>query len=304
MSVFWNPTEGRLRALWRITFQALLMAVFMLAPIILIAEPLTALHRRGLFLPDYGHESYDRIINMIVGPFLVAGVLISIAIAGRWLDHRTFADFGARIDRAWWYGLLGGFLLGTVLMTLVFVVEYASGWLAVTGFCVPNVSGVSLALAFSFSFVKVLCVATYEEFLSRGYHLRNMTEGANLRTAVFASSAFFTILHATNENASAMSTAGLFVNSLLFTAALLATGRLSTPIGLHIAWNLCEGALFGFPVSGDKEGASVIAIKQLGPTFVTGGVFGPEAGLIGIAASLFGVGVIVGWAKVTTRKKQ
>jgi len=79
------------------------------------------------------------------------------------------------------------------------------------------------------------------------------------------------------------------VNGLLFAAAVLATGRLSTAIGLHISWNFFEGVVFGFPVSGDKEGASLIGIHQLGPPIVTGGAFGPEAGVIGIAASLLGI---------------
>lgn len=56
-------------------------------------------------------------------------------------------------------------------------------------------------------------------------------------------------------------------------------------------------AVFGFPVSGDKEGASLVAIHQLGPPLVTGGAFGPEAGLSGIAASLLGIAVLVAWKK-------
>jgi hypothetical protein len=83
MTLFWNPAEGRLRAGWRLILQALLMAALALIPIFGIAEPLTALHRRGLFLPGYGHEAYDRVINMIVGPFLAAAVIGSIAIAAR-----------------------------------------------------------------------------------------------------------------------------------------------------------------------------------------------------------------------------
>ena len=100
MSLFWNPAEKRLRALWRLALQAALMAAFGGVPILLIAEPLTWLHRRGLFLPDYDHDAYDRVVNMIVGPFLAAAVIGSMAVAARWLDHRPFNKFGVRIDRA------------------------------------------------------------------------------------------------------------------------------------------------------------------------------------------------------------
>jgi hypothetical protein len=107
----------------------------------------------------------------------------------------------------------------------------------------------------------------------------------------------FALLHLTNDNAGVLSTAGLFVNALLFAAAVLVTRRLSTAIGLHIAWNFAQGAVFGFPVSGDKEGASLIGIHQGGATLITGGAFGPEAGLVGIAASLTGIGVLLIWAR-------
>jgi len=292
MNLFWNARERRVRALWRLLLQAMLMAALGFAPILLIAEPLTALHRRGLFLPGYAQEAYDRIINIIVGPFLTAAVIGSIAIAGRWLDHRRFEEFGGRIDRTWWIDLFRGLSLGALLMALIFALEHAAGWIVVTGFAGVHVAGVSFALALSFSVAKVLCVGTYEEFLSRGYHVRNLIEGFNLPTAITLSSAVFALLHAINDNATVMSTAGLFVNALLFAAGVIATGRLSMSIGMHVSWNFFEGVVFGFPVSGDKEGASLISVHQLGPALVTGGAFGPEAGLVGIAASLLGVAII------------
>jgi membrane protease YdiL (CAAX protease family) len=272
--------------------QAALMAVFAATPILLIAEPLTALHRRGLFLPAFGREAYDRVINMIVGPLFSAAVIGSVAVAGRWLDHRRFEDFGVRIDRSWWRDLGFGLALGGLLMAAVFAIELAAGWVAVTGFARSSVADVALGLLLSFSVTKVLCVGVYEEFVSRGYHLRNLTEGTNLPTAIVVSSAVFALLHALNDNATVLSTVGLFVNALLFAAGWVATGQLSLSIGLHIAWNFFEGVVFGFPVSGDKEGASVVAILQNGPPLLTGGAFGPEGGLLGIAASLLGVAVI------------
>jgi len=297
MDLFWNRTEGRLRTLWRLLAQAAIMVVLASAPILLIAEPLTALHRRGLFLTAYNKNDYDRIINMIVGPIMTAGVIGSVVLARTWLDHRRVETLGVRFDRAWWSGLLGGVAVGTALMTLVFALEYASGCITVTGVLVANAPGITFGLAFAFSAVKVLCVGVYEEFVSRGYHLRNLADGLTLPWGIVASSAVFSLLHLTNDNAGALSTIGLFVNALLFATAVSVTHRLSTSIGLHIAWNLAQGAVFGFPVSGDKEGASLIGIHQGGATIFTGGDFGPEAGLVGILASLIGIGVLLIWAR-------
>ena len=278
-----------MRALWRILLQAAMMAVLGALPILLIAEPLTALHRRGYFLPGYDHDAYDRVVNIIVGPLFAVAVIASIALAARYLDHRPMADFGFVLDRSLFLGLA----LGAILMLLIFATEYAAGWIVITGTMARNVAGVGLGLSLAFSLVKVLCVGVYEECLSRGYQLRNIAEGINLKAAVIITSAIFAVLHAANDNASLLSTLGIFVNGLLFAAAVLATGRLSAAIGLHISWNLFEGAVLGFPVSGDKEGASLIGIRQLGPPLVTGGAFGPEAGVIGIVASLVGIGVLL-----------
>ena len=295
MSLFWNPTEQRVRALWRLLAQALLMAGLGVLPVVGIAEPLTVLHRRGMFLAGYGHDAYDRVVNMLIGPLLVAAVVASVAGAGRWLDHRPMTGFGVQLDRRWWRGLAVGLGVGTAVMLLVFCLEYACGWLTVTGVLAINSPGVPVSLALSFSVVKALCVGTYEELLSRGYHLRNLMEGLTPRWGVVVSSSVFALLHLANAHASVASTVGLFVNALFFATAVLVTGRLSTAIGAHIAWNAVQGAVLGFPVSGDKEAVSVLGLVQAGPPLLTGGAFGPEAGLLGAVASLVGIGLLLVW---------
>jgi len=283
MGWFWNAAERRLRVAWRVALQLAIAFGLGVLPVLLIAEPLTAMHKRGEFLAHWGKEPYDRVINLIIGPLLTVGLVASVIIAARWLDRRPLADYGVVVDRAWWRGLALGFAVSTGLMLLIFAGESAAGMVEVTGTMVRNVSEVSLWLAFAFSLVKVLCVGVYEEFIARGYLLRNL--------GIVVSSLVFALLHLTNDNASAMSTIGLFVNALFFASAALLTRRLSAAIGAHIAWNLVQGTVLGFPVSGDKEGASLIGIRQLGPAAITGGDFGPEAGLAGILASLLGIGV-------------
>lgn len=236
--------------------------------IVTVAEPL---HKFGV---------RDREINMILGPLLTLAILASTAIAMRWLDRRPISL------RFPWRDFVQGIAISALVMAIVFAIELGVGWIEITGFGVP----------LAFTLVKVLCVGTYEEVVSRGYHLVNIAEGTNVGVAIFTSAAFFALLHLTNENASAMSVVGIFVNALMFTVARIVTGSLAMPIGLHMAWNFFQGAVFGFPVSGDKEGASLIAIRQLGPDLVTGGAFGPEAGVLGIGASLLGI-VLVLWRR-------
>ena len=55
-----------------------------------------------------------------------------------------------------------------------------------------------------------------------------------------------------------------------------------------LGWNFFEGVGFGFPVSG-LDIYRLTRIEVHGPVLWTGGVFGPEAGLIILPALLLGV---------------
>jgi hypothetical protein len=81
------------------------------------------------------------------------------------------------------------------------------------------------------------------------------------------------------------------------------SGELAIPIGLHITWNLFQGAVYGFPVSGfGPFGATFLATEQGGPKLWTGGSFGPEGGLLGPAAMLLGILLISLWIRLRQGK--
>jgi hypothetical protein len=140
-----------------------------------------------------------------------------------------------------------------------------------------------------------LCVGIYEEAISRGYLLRNIAEGLNAKwwgpeaavgLSVLLTSAAFGFAHASNPNATLLSSLLISVAGLMLAAGFVFTGELAIPIGIHITWNFFQGYVFGFPVSGMSPGKSLFSIKQGGPDLWTGGVFGPEAGMLGLLAML------------------
>src|SRR5215470_6480168 len=85
--------------------------------------------------------------------------------------------------------------------------------------------------------------------------------------------------HRNNPGATWVSSVAIAIEAgALLAAAYVATRSLWLPIGLHWAWNLFEGPVWGSPVSG--IGLPVIANARFpGPRLLTGGDFGPEAGL-------------------------
>jgi hypothetical protein len=108
----------------------------------------------------------------------------------------------------------------------------------------------------------------------------------------------FGLLHATNPHASAGSTLNIGVAGLFLATGTLLTGELAIPVGLHIAWNFFQGNVFGFPVSGgDVRAATFVSIRQAGPNLWTGGAFGPEAGLLGLLATLVGILLTAIWVR-------
>jgi uncharacterized protein len=113
------------------------------------------------------------------------------------------------------------------------------------------------------------------------------------------SSAFFGYLHAANPNATLLSTFNVALAGLMLGFGYVLTGELAIPIGLHVTWNLFQGAVFGFPVSGLRVGgATFLSIDQGGPALWTGGSFGPEGGLLGPAAMVAGVLLTALWVRL------
>ncbi len=306
LRIFWNPRECRLRAPWRLLGQLVIFALLamLLTVLVVLATGLASSAPEGAWF-DMGLFSPSLMLASTL--ITTAAALASVWVAGRLLDRRPFAGFGFHLNRLWWQDLAFGLALGALLMTGVFLVEWAAGWITVNGFFRSDSPEQPFAIAFLTPLLLFICVGIYEETLSRGYLLRNLSEGFHLswvgrRVAILAawliSSITFGVLHAVNPNASWMSTLNLIIAGLFLGLGYVLTGELAIPIGLHITWNLFQGNVYGFPVSGVAfNQTTVIAIVQGGPDWMTGGAFGPEAGFIGLLATALGGALTVAWVR-------
>lgn len=300
--LLWNSPERRLRAFWRLAMQVLLFTGL-----------LFAIAYNGGYLAD--RLGVRHLLGISGLPPETAGllsqftaILISLAVAVRLLDRRPFGDLGLHLSRAWWLDLGFGLLLGAFLMTLIFGLEWAAGWIRVTGFFHVEQPLPSFGVSILGALLLFLLVALQEELWTRGYQLRNLSEGLNLpywgpTGAVIAawvgSSVLFGLLHAENPNATLISTVNLSLAGLFLGLGYVLTGELAIPMGVHLTWNFFQGNVFGFPVSGlTVNRVTLIAVEQGGPELWTGGPFGPEAGLIGIGAILLGSGLTCAWVRL------
>ncbi len=289
----WNGQERRLRALFRLLLQLLVMIALIAGfELALVAVMQATPSGQLVWLAFLGQA---------------AATVISLWLATVLLDRRPMADLGFHFRPAWWLDLAFGLVLGALLMTGIFLVEWAAGWVSVVSTFQSGGSGLPFGLGMAIGGVVFLGVGIYEEMFSRGYQLHNMAEGLCFRPigaagavvlAWVLSSSVFGLLHLGNPHASLVSTANLVVAGLFLGLGYVLTGELAIPIGLHITWNFFQGYIYGFPVSGTGHAASVLAIAQTGPEVWTGGAFGPEAGLIGLVANGAGALLLVAWVRL------
>jgi membrane protease YdiL (CAAX protease family) len=306
--LFWNTDESRFRLAWRLTAQTLLLTILYFGALIIISPILAPLLSGGEMTTDGLTRmlSENPPVFAVTSLATLGAIVASVAVAGRSVDRRHLAVW-FRLDRAWWADFAFGLALGAVLMTLIFLVELAAGWITVEE-TLRSPADYSFVGAFLLVLVGFLCVGTYEELLTRGYYLKNIAEGfgalgraSAVIVATIISSVIFGVAHAINPNSTALSTALLTVAGLFLALGTVLTGRLAISIGLHITWNLFQGNVFGFPVSGTGANATaVIAVRQGGSQLVTGGPFGPEAGLVGLGAMILGSLLIILWVRRQT----
>ncbi len=286
---FVNPEERRLRAGGRIFCFSVLYLALMAVEITL-----------ALIL-----SGGELLITSFSLSFIVANLavtLLAVWLARRFLDRRPFLDLGLRPERGWWADLFFGAALGGVLMAGIYLVEWAAGWLAFSGFAWDAMDWGQLLLPFAVAFFLYVVVGINEELMMRGYVMQNLAAGLNMFWAVFISSAVFGLMHLGNPHASWLSSLNIAVVGVLLAAGYLVTRSLWLPIGLHFGWNFFQGTVFGFPVSGvGADAFHLIRQTVAGPEWVTGGSFGPEAGLTGLAAEIVGIALIWLWGRARER---
>lgn len=80
----------------------------------------------------------------------------------------------------------------------------------------------------------------------------------------------------------------------MFGLYVIKTNDLWGACGMHSAWNFAQGNLFGFEVSGlNVSVGSLFDFNLNGNSLISGGVFGPEAGLASTIILIIGIAFIL-----------
>jgi membrane protease YdiL (CAAX protease family) len=198
-------------------------------------------------------------------------LLTLYALAVRGVEHRPASELDLRRGS----GLFPlGLLIGLGLMASVYLILYGLGRAAfAAGDGAAGLAG-GLALAFA--------AAVLEELLLRAVLFRILEEATGTSIAVAASAMVFGLLHAFNHGATPLSTVAIALEAgVLLAVAYALTRNLWLAIGIHSA-----------AVSGGTQAHTVLRSTVIGPPWLSGGAFGPEASVVSIAVCLLAAGIM------------
>jgi uncharacterized protein len=202
-------------------------------------------------------------------PFVLAYIVLVKAI-----EQRTLSEFAGNTA---WRGLAQGTLLGVAMMSVLVGILALSGAYHIQGWQdVPWRDIIDVGI----------WAGIIEEILLRGVVLRMLEELFGSWAAIALSGLIFGFLHAGNPNADWWSSTAIAIEAgLLFGVLFCLTRSLWVVIGLHAAWNIAQGPIYGVTVSGITQ-HGIINARIDGPWWLTGGSFGLEAALTSVVLSL------------------
>jgi uncharacterized protein len=224
--------------------------------------------------------------DLIERSILLFLLLVGYAAMGRAFSRQRqpLRSMGLVIRSGWPRELGLGAALGWGMMVASILPMVLIGGLIVTFWMVPRQFGILLID------LLLLAVASLaEEIAFRGYPFQRLIEALGPTLATIVSSLVFAAVHILNPGSSRASFMVTVFSSWLLSVAYLRTRALWVCWGWHFAWNASMCVLFGLPVSGITQFSPVIQSNTVGPAWITGGEYGPEASMVTAVVLLIGI---------------
>lgn len=191
--------------------------------------------------------------------------------------------------RGFGYGaLLGALAAGTALA--IGVAGGDAGW-------VPDEGGAGDYLSRALLTLAVLAPAALsEEVIFRGVPLVVLAYAMGRGAAITAIAIPFALAHLMNPNLTALGVGNIALAGIFLGVVFYAPGGIWSAWGAHLGWNGMLACL-DTPVSGVPFDIPLLDYQPGGPSWLTGGAFGPEGGLAATIALTLAIAVAARWAR-------
>jgi membrane protease YdiL (CAAX protease family) len=217
---------------------------------------------------------------------LALGLLVSVlaVLVYGWVVSKTEHRPATEVERKGAGAAIGrGMLIGVAMFGAVITNIYVNAHYEING--LGSVSGAVGLVGF------MAAASVTEELLFRGILFRIIEERTGTWIALTLTGLLFGLSHLLNPDADLWGALAIAIEAGgMLAAAYAATRTLWVPIGLHFGWNFAAAGIFSTTVSGNDTPQGLLDTMTSGPTWVTGGDFGPEGS---VYAVLFGVLVTI-----------
>ncbi|KGM97980.1 CPBP family intramembrane metalloprotease [Clostridium botulinum] len=238
-----------------------------------------------LFNISSGKEVYFKVMELLlnteIGTLLLKTiesicVFSTIFLLLKAFDNKSIRDIGLRDLKKNYKYIIYGLILGAVSITAIFLISLMGKFIVLDN----SLKKPSINKYIIIDILLFILVGINEEVLCRGYILNVLDIKKKPIRSSIISSVIFSLLHILNPNVKIIGMINIFLIGLLFSYMYINSKNLWMSIGYHITWNYFQGNVFGFPVSGQNQFSSIYSIKYIKESIITGGEFGPEAGIL------------------------
>jgi len=219
-------------------------------------------------------------------------------------------------DLAW------GFLIGSSIVSIIFLIEVYLGWIKIVGFFQTVVPSESFAINFLWDVLFHIGVSINEEVMLRGWMFTLGCRGIlgmalhwfdeesstaatfSILASIILQSSLFSFLHLHSPGSTYVSLLNLFLGGIAASINVMVApgGSLWLGIGWHFGWNICMGHVLGRSTSGIPMSCAFVDVvprpnsshhEKKSFERYHGGTFGPEQGVLAPLAYIMGILMVI-----------
>lgn len=232
------------------------------------------------------------LLSLLITLFSFAFISLLVFFRVKVIEKRSFSSIGFNKNN-WLKKYSLGFLIGLAMMSIIVLILFPFGYITVEKNPIQPV-GISAIASVLVILLGWIIQGATEEIVTRGWLLNVLSTKYNIGVGLLISSTLFGLMHLTNPNVNYMAVINIILVGLFYGLYVIKTNDLWAVCGMHSAWNFAQGNIFGFKVSGlDVSIGSLIDLNLVGSDFVTGGIFGPEAGITATFILLASIGILL-----------
>ena len=225
----------------------------------------------GIKVTDFSDVTPTPYNKMLIEILSLVPLFIVTFLFRKYLDRKSFVSLGFSAK-----GRGPDLLLGLLVAVTMYVIGSVA--LMLSGNIQFSALGIGIQ-TFSLNVVTFITVAIMEELMVRGYILNNLLTKTNKYIALIISSVIFSAMHGMNPGIMWLAMLNLFLAGVLLGSAYIFTRNLWFAMSLHFFWNLIEGPVLGYRVSGNVT-ESFFSATPVGNTLLSGGDFGFEGSVV------------------------